>query len=156
MVRLYVPGVRVVAQVGHTCDLNNPVESQQSLQRSSTMATINLTIGGDPKALLLIEEGNYSSEYLLKESTAEYRLKIRHSKEKAPPGGVAMDRHNVDLTVRTYPTALLPNGSTDNAYVVIRSNPNSDGSVAVDIAGVLAEVLTTYAAALVAWAPTLE
>lgn len=120
------------------------------------MATINLTIGGDPKSLLLIEEGNFSSEYLLKETTQEVRFKIRHSKEKAPPGGVAMDRHNVDLTVRTYPTAEMPNGSTDNAYVVIRSNPNSDGSMSADLGVALAEVLTAYATQLVAWAPTLE
>jgi len=120
------------------------------------MATINLDIGGVTKSLLLIEEGNYSSEYLLKGTLDEVRLKIRHSKEKAPPGGVALDRHNVDLTIRTYPTALLPNGSTDNAYIVIRSNPNSDGSVAVDIANTLASVLVAYAEQLVAWAPTLE
>jgi hypothetical protein len=119
------------------------------------MATFDLNIGGETKSLILISEGNYSSEYLLRESDKEYRMKIRHTKEKPTNGGVALDRHNVDLTVRTYPTDANPLGSTDNAYVVIRSNPNSNGSGSADLGVSLSEVVTNHATELVAWVSTL-
>lgn len=119
------------------------------------MATFNLTIGGDTKSLILIDEGNFSSEYLLRESTKEYRMKVRHTKEKSTAGSPGLDRHNIDLTVRTYPTDANPNGSTDNAYAVIRSNPNSSGSDSADLGVALADVITNHASELVAWVSTI-
>lgn len=83
--------------------------------------TIN---NGASKVLTLIKEGDYSSEYLLKDSASEFRLNIRHSKTKA-----GQDRHNVELVENVYPTTEVPLGRTRKFYFVIE-NDVDDLSVA--------------------------
>lgn len=114
-----------------------------------------VTIGTDDHDLVLISEGNFSSEYLVRSPTNEVRMKIRHSKEKATKGAVALDRHNVELSMTTFPSVTFPNGAFDQAYIVIRSNPNSDGASAVDIAKALCSVVAADAEAIVGWQSAL-
>lgn len=98
------------------------------------MANTTQIYGIDGSTLITlnqISEGNYSSEYMARTSDAEYRIKVRHSKEKAVAGAVALDRHNVELTVRVFPSAEVPNGRTEQAYIVVRTDPNSDGSSSI-------------------------
>jgi len=83
--------------------------------------TIN---NGAAKVLTLIKEGDYSSEYLLKDTLSEFRLNIRHSKTKA-----GQDRHNVELVENVYPTEAIPAGRTRKFYFVIE-NDVDDLSVA--------------------------
>jgi len=117
-----------------------------------TVATITLTFGGTPVTLNRISEGSYSSEYLLRDLNYEYRMKIRHSTEKASGGGTPLDRHNAELTVRTFPTTDLPLGKTETCYAVIRSNPNTNGSSSASTAGALCDFVSTNALALANWA----
>lgn len=62
-----------------------------------------------PKSLVRINQDQYSSEYYLRESDVEYRLRIRHQKvapsAKYPLG---LDRHNVELTETTFATSTVP------------------------------------------------
>jgi hypothetical protein len=113
--------------------------------------TVTVTIGATDKVLPMISEGNYSSEFLLRESDQEFRMKVRHSKEKAVGGATPLDRHNVELTIRTFPTADLPLGRTESVYAVIRSDPNSDGSTAAVIARGLGSFVVDKRAELIAW-----
>lgn len=117
------------------------------------MTAITLNIGGSDQVLAQISESSYSSEYMLRDTTKEYRMKIRHSQEKVAKGAPSVDRHNVELTVRTFPTDTMPLGSTDQAYIVIRSNPNSNGATAVDIATTLSNFLVNPGVleAIVGW-----
>jgi len=112
-------------------------------------------IGGTSYDLVLISEGNFSSEYLARTSSNEVRMKIRHTKEKAVKGAVPLDRHNVELSVTTFPTTGNVNGSFDQAYVVIRSNPASDGASSVDISTALASVVSDNANEIVGWQSAL-
>lgn len=81
----------------------------------------------------MIAEGNYSAEYMKRTSTQEYRMQIRHTKEKGVGTKVGLDRHNVELKVRTFPTALLPAGREQTVYFVVRSDANTDGTEAAQL-----------------------
>lgn len=81
--------------------------------------TIN---NGAAKVLTLINQDGYSSEYLLKDSASEFRLKIRHSKTKGGANGVAQDRHNVELVEYVFPTEAIPLGRYRKFYYVIEND----------------------------------
>ena len=60
--------------------------------------TITITINTVAKALVRINQDAYSSEYLLRETTGEFRMKIRNtSYTDNKRGGIRVDRHAVEL-----------------------------------------------------------
>jgi hypothetical protein len=67
-------------------------------------ATITVTVNAVAKVLNRINQDNYGSEYYLRSSTDEYRMKIRHSKENPLADGRQFDRHNVELTHTIFAT----------------------------------------------------
>lgn len=68
-------------------------------------STLTLVINGGNKVLNRINQDNYGSEYFLRGTTDEYRVKIRHSKEAAQKDGTVNDRHNVEITHTIYATS---------------------------------------------------
>lgn len=92
--------------------------------------SITLTVNAVAKTLKKINQDSYSSEYLLRESTGEFRLKVRHSKEKALLRGESMERHNVELAYTLF--GVTP----DDGYTVVVSttfrNPQRITGVEVD------------------------
>lgn len=66
--------------------------------------TISMTIGGTARVLSKINEGNGSSEYYLKISTGEFRVKIKHSKDRVSGNALPRDRHVITLSEKIYPT----------------------------------------------------
>lgn len=71
-------------------------------------ATITVTVNAVAKVLNRINQDNYGSEYYLRTTTDEYRMKIRHSKESPQNDGRRFDRHNVELTHRVFATPTAP------------------------------------------------
>jgi hypothetical protein len=53
-------------------------------------------VGGDI-TLVKINQDAYSSEYMFKNSTSEYRARIRHNKTSASNGRPSYDRHNFEV-----------------------------------------------------------
>lgn len=105
--------------------------------------SITVTINAVAKVLKKINGGeNYATEYLLRETDGEYRMKIRHSKDKGLTRGEIMDRHNVELTRTVFGT------SPDDGYSVVVSstirNPERIGGVEVDQ---ISDGLCTFVAA---------
>lgn len=89
--------------------------------------TITITHNAIARALSKINQDNYSSEYMLRTATEEFRLAVRHSLESVaktsalPP----FERHNLELRVTTFATATTP--ETTNIFsVVIRSRRGTD------------------------------
>lgn len=66
--------------------------------------TLTLPVGG-AKVLNKINQDGYTSEYFLKESLSEFRVKVRHTTAKATGSNPARDRHNVEVSERIYATA---------------------------------------------------
>ena len=93
--------------------------------------TIGLTIGGSAKTLTLINQDSYGSEYYLRESTQEFRMKIRHSQAKGNNG--MQDRHNVELHRRVFVTSSTPEYN-DKDYRIRQIDP---GRTSVDLAAAL-------------------
>lgn len=78
--------------------------------------------GGGSKTLVRINQDSYSSEYYLRESDAEYRMKIRHTKSVV--NGAAADRHNVEITKVTFAVPDTSPEYTQKAYFVFEAPPS--------------------------------
>lgn len=77
--------------------------------------SITITVNAVAKALKKINQDSYSSEYLLRETDGEWRLKIRHSAEGKLLRGENMDRHNVEFTRTVFGV------SPDDGYSIVVS-----------------------------------
>lgn len=102
--------------------------------------TISLTIGGSAKVLSKINQDQNSSEYFLKGATGEYRLRVKHSKDRVTSGAPQRDRHVMTLTETVYPTPT--------SFTLTRVSQFSFVGEYLDDAGVQADNLV----GLTAWA----
>lgn len=66
--------------------------------------TITLTYNGAPLALTKATNDKFSSIYIRKEVTQQFRLTIRHSMTGAKASIPLQDRHNVELVRSVYAT----------------------------------------------------
>lgn len=92
--------------------------------------TITITHNAVSKVLSKINQDNYSSEYLLRSATDEFRIKVRHSVESPQPGKVPFDRHNIELSVTTYATPTTSE-VTNITSVTMRTRKGTDPAVAL-------------------------
>jgi len=80
-----------------------------------------VTINAVGKTLTRIRQDNYSSEYLLRTSTEEFRLFIRNSSSTQKKTGVGLDRHNVELRHTIFPVAPATLSTVRKVYFVIEN-----------------------------------
>lgn len=91
-------------------------------------ATITLTIDGEAKVLNRISDGNYSSEYYLRETEGEFTLRIRNSKNISKArAGKMIHRHNVELVHNVFPTPTKL--ATERKAYIVLENEADDGLV---------------------------
>jgi hypothetical protein len=64
-------------------------------------------VGGDI-TLVKINQDAYSSEYMFKNSTSEYRARIRHSKTSASATRPVYDRHNFEIVQTIFAAGDVP------------------------------------------------
>jgi len=96
--------------------------------------------GAGTKSLNLINQDSYGSEYYLRESTQEFRIKIRHNKENAQQGGLVMHRHNVEVTRTVFGT----DGAEDTvqqAYLIFRHSSRDSVTDAAEIGASLTSLM---------------
>jgi len=67
--------------------------------------TLTITINSVAKVLTRVNQDGYSSEYLLREATGDFRLKLRNSSYTDKSRGVVVDRHNIEFVYTIYPVA---------------------------------------------------
>lgn len=87
--------------------------------------SVTISVDSVDKVLVKINQDNFSSQYYLRESAAEYTLNCRHSREAVLPDGSRYDRHNVELIHTIFATESAPEISRV-AYVVIRNKRTDD------------------------------
>lgn len=86
-----------------------------------------ITVDGGAKALIRINQDGYSSEYLLKETGAEWRLKIRNSSYKDKTrGGKAVERHNAEFIHKVHPVAPAIYPTIRKVYTVFEMDTGDD------------------------------
>lgn len=88
--------------------------------------TITITINSVAKVLNRINQDQYSSEYFLRGTLDEFRLKIRHSSYTNSVTKKVADRHNVELVQTVYPVSPSIVQTIRKAYVVLE-NERADG-----------------------------
>lgn len=88
-----------------------------------------VTINAVAKNLVRINQDKYSSEYVLRSATDEYRLNIRNSSYLDKKRGVTIDRHNVELIHTVFPVAPATTSTVRKTYTVIE---NQRGDTLVD------------------------
>lgn len=86
---------------------------------------ITVTINAVAKALVKIREDGYSSEYLLRETDRNIRMKIRQSTYVT--AGVKVNRHVVELSSVIYATSTSKEISRKASYMF--EAPESDGDI---------------------------
>lgn len=88
-----------------------------------------VTINAVAKNLVRINQDKYSSEYLLRTATEEYRLNLRNSSYTDKKRGVVIDRHNAELIVTVFPVAPATLSTVRKTYTIIE---NQRGDTLVD------------------------
>lgn len=66
---------------------------------------ITITVNAVAKAMNLVNQDDFASEYRLLEATESWVLKIRHSYDKIKADGVKYGRHTVEFINTTYAVA---------------------------------------------------
>lgn len=84
--------------------------------------------GGDI-TLKKINQDEYSSEYMFRDSTSQYVVRIRHSKTKAVNGVPSKDRHNLEVVQTIFAAGEVAEYER-KFYFVIEHKPG-DTSVAL-------------------------
>lgn len=87
--------------------------------------TLTITVNTVAVVLNRINQDGYSSEYLKREATQEYRLRIRNSTSMNKTRGREVSRHNVEFTQTVYPVAPSTAATVRKAYFVFE-NDNVD------------------------------
>jgi hypothetical protein len=101
--------------------------------------TITITINAVAKVLTKINQDGYSSEYLLREATGSFRLKLRNSQYTDKVRGIKVDRHNIELIETVYAVAPATIDVTRKYYSVLENDTiDSNTSVSKFAAGVTA------------------
>lgn len=86
--------------------------------------TLTITIDSVDKTLHRINQDKYSSEYFLRETDGEFRLRLRNTSyiDKTRNGGVSVDRHNAEFTDTRYPVSPATSPIVRKAYLVFEND----------------------------------
>jgi hypothetical protein len=93
--------------------------------------TVTVTINAIAKVLTRVNQDGYASEYVLRSSTDEFRLKIRNTfyLDKTR-GGRRVDRHNVELVQTVFPVAPATISTIRKSYTVLENDQIDDSNAA--------------------------
>lgn len=98
--------------------------------------TMTINVGALSKVLTKINgPNNYASEYLLKESTQQFRARVRHTQTGGKAGAPLYDRHNVEIVQTIYATETVAEFSR-KVYIVIEQLPTDEN---IELADALAD-----------------
>jgi hypothetical protein len=90
--------------------------------------TITITINSVAKVLNRVNQDGYASEYFLRETTQDFRLKLRNT-SYVKANGKPTARHNIDFTQTIYAVAPVVNNTVRHAYFVFE---DEQGDVIAD------------------------
>lgn len=88
-----------------------------------------LTVNAVAKNLVRINQDNYGSEYYLRETTQDWRVKIRHSEDRTVTGSGKVHRSNIQVIQTVFGVAPAP----DNVRSISITVTNGKADTAVDV-----------------------
>ena len=113
--------------------------------------TISVTIGGTARVLSKINQDQYASEYYLKIATGEYRLRIKHSKDRVSNGSTPRDRHVITLSEKVYPTPTSVELNRQSQITIVGAFLDDPGIQADNLVGLEAYLTKANAVKLINW-----
>jgi len=107
-------------------------------------------VGGDI-TLKRINQDTYSSEYLFRDATTQYRARIRHTKTNPTSTRPAYDRHNVEVVQTIFQDGDTP--EYERKFYFVHEHKPGDTSIALGDAVADKVILSSNAllVALVGW-----
>lgn len=85
--------------------------------------TITITINAVAKVLIRVNQDSYGSEYFLRESTGQFRLKLRNTTYvDKTRGGLKVDRHNIELVETQFAVAPATQPTVRKYYSVLEND----------------------------------
>jgi hypothetical protein len=85
-------------------------------------------VGGDI-TLKRINNDKYSSEYLFRDATSQYRLRIRHTQTNATSVRPVYDRHNLEVVQTVFAAGDVP--EFERKFYFVHEHKPGDTSVAL-------------------------
>lgn len=92
--------------------------------------TLTVTINAVAIVLNRINQDGYTSEYYLKNTLDDYRMRLRNSTFNDKTRGVKVDRHNIELVHTIFPVAPATL-STIRKYYCVFENDATDSNAAI-------------------------
>lgn len=110
-----------------------------------------LTINGVAISLNKINQDSYGSEFLYRNSTTEYRAKVRHSKMKPDSDSQVFERHNFEVVVKTFASGDTPEFYDKFYFVIERLPKTTDTYMPNAVADLMIASSDAFLAQLVTW-----
>lgn len=101
-----------------------------------------ITVNGVAKSLTRINQDGYSSEYLLRNATEEFRLRTRNSSYRKKGDSVLTDRHNVEFIHTVFPVAPATRSTVRKTYAVIENEQGDTLADPINVASAMFTFLT--------------
>ncbi|DAD50018.1 coat protein [ssRNA phage Zoerhiza.2_5] len=92
-----------------------------------------VTVNAVARVLIRINQDAYSSEWLLRSNTDEFRMFIRNTTRTDKARGVAIDRHNIELRWTVFPVAPATRSYIRRTTITVE---NEQGDTLTDPVGV--------------------
>lgn len=113
--------------------------------------TITITVNAVAKALSKINQDQYASEYYLKEEGKEFRLRVRHSKDRVAQGGAPRDRHVITFTETIYGTPTTSEIVRQSSVTIVGNAADAALAQQYDVSGLLAYLNAANVQKLINW-----
>lgn len=113
--------------------------------------TVTITVNAVAKALSKINQDQYASEYYLKETGKEFRLRVKHSKDKVAAGKTPRDRHVITFTETIYATAIVDEIVRQSSVTIVGNNSDLVVDQQQDLSGLLAYLSAANIQKLINW-----
>lgn len=106
-----------------------------------------LTVNSVAKNLVRINQDSYSSEYRLRSSDDEFRMKVRNTTYTDKARAIQVDRHNVELVHEVYPVSPATKSTIRKTYFVLENDRGDTLTDPVYAASALCAFLTASSSA---------
>lgn len=113
--------------------------------------TLVLPLSSGDVTLVKVNQDNYSSEYLFRNATSQYRARIRHTVTAAKNGRPAYDRHNFEVVQTIFASGEVAEYER-KFYFVIEQLPSDTSVVLGDgVADLSIATANAFLNSLIGW-----
>lgn len=113
--------------------------------------TITISRNAVNKVLSKINQDQYASEYYLKEALVEFRLKVKHSKDKVSAGKLPRDRHVITFTETVYATSTTPEVVRQSSATIVGTYSDTAVDQQYDASGLFGYLTAANIVKLINW-----